>query len=671
MRKRKQIKLDQALHGYEEGHSLLASSRNFSKTAQRAMVVLSDMSGPSMVPGFDSYLTGYPLPNEEVYAFARTWYAPEMKRLGCVWTHTLLIRNEDLREIADLVVINEFFRRPSRRLSKVLYEDPISVDSSYEMSEAFISGIHDIHGKIDEVTPKEHFIKNLIFYLYGDPHSPPLLLPSTESTKYERTILNVWSQQWPELRRNFTFCTGSLSKRSFNRKDFDLQVVPSKAIRQFEREIPGAKILLMEGVQSAMSHPKWVNTVTRNLLEGDSQEFRKYLWEVGDVSNARRSSYAPLTKVYDCLMATNASEITVETLIAELQGLYSSPHKGVRLKRRIFGPLRESQRSLLRDFDEPDLLRILGVTKSHKAFSPEMLEMRSRACRLWKEGNDKFFETIIHLIGTDINPLGEEILFGAADAARPNELLELSKKSLGLVFVFVERKPDLASDKRLWMGNADYQRELLGHLVKGSPKEETIDSIVKAMLDANTSTIAEDTYKHWGKPVIDALLEWFNGRTLDRKIHLCPSWVKVLRMTPEDSLSWLVKANKPNAKTIALIASQLDPHSITTQKFGTEIWLGLLDTIRSDLDYETHRTFAEFLLPFSLSKPGLGYEQLAKFSFQIIHDAVARDNLSYDSWLLLESVLPKLPWYRTWDKCERLRRGMRQMGMNTENESLK
>lgn len=671
MRKRKQIKLDQALHGYEEGHCLLASSRNFSKTAQRAMVVLSDMSGPSMVLGFDSYLTGYSLPNEEVYAFARTWYAPEMERLGCVWTHTLLIRNEDLRDIADLEIINELFRRPSRRLSKVLYEDPIYVDSSYEMSDAFISGIHDIHSKIDEVTPKEHFIKNLIFYLYGDPHNPPLLLPSTESTKYETTILKVWSQQWPELRRNFTFCTGSLSKRSFNKKDFDLQVIPSKAIRQFEREIPAAKILPMEGAQSAMSYPKWVNTVTRDLLEDDSQELRKYLWEVGDVSNARRSTYAPLIKVYDCLMATNTSEITAETLIAELQGLYSSPNEGVRLKRRIFGPFRESQRSLLRDFDEPDLLRILGVTKSHRAFSLEMLEMRPRAYRLWKAGSDKFFETIINLIGTDINPLGEEILLGAADAARPNELLELSKKSLGLVFVFVERKPDLTSDKRLWVGNADYQRELLDHLVKGSPKEETIDSIVKAMLDANTRAIAEDTYKHWGKPVIDAMLEWFNGRTLNQKIHLCPNWIKVLRMAPENTLSWLAKANQPNVKTIALITSQLDPHSSTIKKFGTDIWLRFLDVLRNDLDYETHRTLAEFLLPFSLSKPGPGYEQLAKFSFQIIHDALAQDNLSYDSWLLLEPVLPKLPWYRSWDRCERLRRGMRQMGLNTENESMK
>lgn len=654
---------------------MLASSRNISKNAQRIMVVLSDMSGPSMVPGFDSYLTGYPLYDEEVYAFAKTWYAPEMKRPGCVWTHTLLIKEDDFREIPDLAIVCNLFLRPSKQLSKHLYENQIIVGGSSEIDEALNRVNSDYHYGINEVDSLEDIIRNIIFYLYGDPDSPCLLLPALKSTTYERIILNLWSQQWPELRQNFAFCTGSLSNRLLNGKNFDLQIIPAKSVRQFEREMPNARILQWDEDQSSSYSKRglnaakdiwhnehWISTVAKDLLYNKHQEFRKYLWEVG--RKDKRSSYVPLVKIYNCLEALNAKEITAERLLAEIKEFYKDPHDGIHLKRRIFGPFEKNQRSLMKDFDESDLLRTLAVTDYYEIFCSDSLNLRSRAYDLWSKSNHKFIEIGIELIGTDINPLGEEILLGSADAARSDQLLQLSKKNPGLVFVFVERNPCLASDKHLWMGDIDHQRELLDHLVKGSPKGKNIDSIVTAMLDANAGDVIESAYKHWGKPVINALLKWFDERISSQRVDLNCNWVKILRMAQEASLYWLEGANKPHIETVSLIASQLDPNSDKVRKFGTMIWLKFLDNVRNDLDYNIHRKLAEFLLPFSLNKPGPGYEKLAKFSFKIIHDALARDDLSYSSWLLLDPLLPRLPWYRSWDKCERLRRGMQQIGVN-------
>ena len=97
------IKIDQVLHGYSDGHSLLHNSVDLPKEAQRAILILSDMSGPSMIEGFEEYLTGYQLPETDYYAFAKTWHAPEMERPGCVWTHTLLIKHTDFTKIFDFV----------------------------------------------------------------------------------------------------------------------------------------------------------------------------------------------------------------------------------------------------------------------------------------------------------------------------------------------------------------------------------------------------------------------------------------------------------------------------------------------------------------------------------------------------------------------------------------
>src|SRR5260370_308627 len=101
----------QAIHGYRDGHRLLSSSTTLSAEAARTMLVLSDMSGPSMQPGFDEYLTGYPLPGLDLFVFAKTWYAAEMQRPGCVWTHSLLIPRLQISQVATACLL-EKFRRP-------------------------------------------------------------------------------------------------------------------------------------------------------------------------------------------------------------------------------------------------------------------------------------------------------------------------------------------------------------------------------------------------------------------------------------------------------------------------------------------------------------------------------------------------------------------------------
>src|SRR5690606_17437412 len=109
----KSYQLHQTLHGYVDGHRLIKASVVLPPDADRLMLVMSDMSGMSMVRGFESYLTGYPVKDLKSYALARTWYAPERKRPGCVWTHTLLVDNSVLANIDHLFALVHLFSRPS------------------------------------------------------------------------------------------------------------------------------------------------------------------------------------------------------------------------------------------------------------------------------------------------------------------------------------------------------------------------------------------------------------------------------------------------------------------------------------------------------------------------------------------------------------------------------
>jgi len=74
------IVVQQALHGYGDGHRLLAGSASLQTPDARAMLVLSDTSGASAKLPLEGYLTGYPLSKSGKYVLARTWAAPEVSR---------------------------------------------------------------------------------------------------------------------------------------------------------------------------------------------------------------------------------------------------------------------------------------------------------------------------------------------------------------------------------------------------------------------------------------------------------------------------------------------------------------------------------------------------------------------------------------------------------------
>ena len=193
-----ELLVDQALHGYENGHGLLATSLSLPSSAERIMLILSDMSGSSMVQGFESYITGYPLIEVNKYVLARTWYAPEMHRPGCVWTHSLIIDFSDFASINNLQELCILFKRPLKGTAyiKSHYQNKLSMIFN-EASNNFI----DVSQPI---------ALRLISSLYNSP-SLPVFISTKNPSDFENTFFNIWNLQWPRLRRSVCFCPGSIS----------------------------------------------------------------------------------------------------------------------------------------------------------------------------------------------------------------------------------------------------------------------------------------------------------------------------------------------------------------------------------------------------------------------------------------------------------------------------
>src|SRR6266852_6847304 len=218
-----EITIHQCLHGYDDGHQLLQASTRLSPKADQLLLNMSDMSGPSMTSGFQSYLTGYPVNGANWYAFAKTWYANEMRRPGCVWTHTLLIEIADLAKIDNLRALLSLFVRPSKEYKQSNYASPILI------------GFNPIWTDNAESLPRQELFA-VLSGLYEAPDHPVYLI-ADNADKYSNLVLAIWSQQYSKLRRSFLFCTGSLANRKALGRTFDLQVIPSPASRQIKREV--------------------------------------------------------------------------------------------------------------------------------------------------------------------------------------------------------------------------------------------------------------------------------------------------------------------------------------------------------------------------------------------------------------------------------------------------
>jgi len=175
--------LHQLLHGYSGGHRLLQSSLRVPEELTRLLLGMSDLSGSSRVSGFDEYITGYPLTAINSYALAKTWYAPEMPRPGCVWTHTILIPASMMGQIPSLVIMQTLFKRPSDPDQQTVY------GKSIRFSELPIDA-----GSVSQtgnVTARK--LRVLLFHHYRE-GAKPLVLPSHSSGDFTEEIFAMWSQ---------------------------------------------------------------------------------------------------------------------------------------------------------------------------------------------------------------------------------------------------------------------------------------------------------------------------------------------------------------------------------------------------------------------------------------------------------------------------------------------
>lgn len=206
--------IQQVLHGYDHGHRQLAGSYELDDVDRRLVDRLSDASGQRPVADNDGYLTGYPLPSGQFYALARTWYVPHPPRPNVVWTHTLLIPPAALAG-RDLGGLLDLLRRPrpGEENGWANYYLPLAGPRQRPTGSAPVAQIDRSNASM---------VLDALYRTGSD--SAVCVVPGLEMR--EALCIAVWNQQWPRMRRHFSFCAGALESRSTGTGPFDLLLMP-------------------------------------------------------------------------------------------------------------------------------------------------------------------------------------------------------------------------------------------------------------------------------------------------------------------------------------------------------------------------------------------------------------------------------------------------------------
>lgn len=674
--------IQQLLYGYSDGHRLLAASRRPPRDAERALLILTDISGPVTAGAFESYLTGCPVPGTGAYALARTWLATELNRPGCVWTHTLLIEQGDLGRIPQLALLRSLFRRPRRGESWQAYATPLPVPAAGPPSAA-------------ETRPAwaERDAARVLAALYGLPDAPTFLVADRADT-LEELVLALWSQQWPALRGALRFCTWSLAVRAIDGQLFDFQVVPPSVGRQLgAAQARGTMVNLTaragSGTESAV--PGWAREAARDLGQPDGP-WRRLLWRVGGDMPARRSAFAPLAEVGSQVELIGAGRLTLAELLTSVASRFRLPGDAKALKAALFGERSEGEPALVPSVREADLLREVATTGLHAALDAGDLAVRRRAMALWKTAPAEALGVAQEVVAAGpVTPPGAQLLDGIAHAIGATEAAAIRSRHPALFGELERRNPSLAAAAApvapvpveprretptvvappprpleprpatpLVMGPPPRPAEPrpTTPLVMGPPPRlpAPLPGAVREPARVAPQAPAPQLPR---RPVTDTVAGILDR--LDRSdgaADLGADWRKMLKTRTPEVVTWFLRAKAPAPRAVAAVADALDPHSPAVRRIGAEPWLRTTQGVDVGLERREYLKLAAFLLSVAFDNPGPGAEELVARVFEPVDTAARRGELTPEAWDLLADQLPPLPWWRERDWSERLRRGL-------------
>ena len=221
-----------------------------------------------------------------------------MPRPGCVWSHVLLLPRSFLTKQVNLGVLEDLFRRPNGRADVASYNQSLKVRRLAKSP-----------------TSSRRYVTAIISSYY---RNEPVLLHDTPNTEFERAIFDVWSQQWPRLRLEFSFRTVQ-SSEAVRDKGLTIKVVANAH----------------DGAGIREPEQAWVEAAVEDATSRTITSLRRFLWRYGRDVAAPRRSFPHLVEIHEAtLQARSGVALAVAN---QVLARFPKPTDALTLKRDLLG----------------------------------------------------------------------------------------------------------------------------------------------------------------------------------------------------------------------------------------------------------------------------------------------------------------------------------------------
>ncbi|MBX9681621.1 MAG: hypothetical protein K2X38_22930 [Gemmataceae bacterium] len=631
--------IQQTLHGYSDGHRLLASSCRLPKDAESLMLILSDLSGPGGGDQFDPYLTGYPLESTGRYALGCTWPAPEMGRPGCVWTHTLLLGEELLAEMNNPEEFLKLFRRPTAPSGFGDYLGGMRVPELFGSRDRRTAPLDDWTARLGP---------HLLRTLYGSA-APFTVLTVPRYSAADMPCLSTWRLQWPRLRARFTFCGGARAVRTVEGEPMNLQATLDRDVRRLDRgAVPPALVLS----EFAPGEPagEWVGIAAAAWSAPDANNLVGFFNRLGKGLPGDPSLFRPAAEVYAILGHSSHFDAVARELVAYVAREFPDADAGSEFKSAILGPKNVT------GLPELAVLRAFAETERWGAFEPDALLIRLRSAALW-QSRESAWGLMSRLLAGMNTQLSEMVLSGLIEGM-PHETLIAALDTGGEVLEgFVRRCPQIAATPLYWSPPAQRQaRAARGLVAAGDGASEILPEIVNAALDAGADPADPSLVDVFGDRTVPVALAWLDSDGT-KPSRLPGGWQSSLRRKPSQMLGWLCGREAVREETARFILSEIDFAAVFPSRELTVALARFLPVIEA-AGPENGGMIGCGALKVALSTASPRGAELAAACLDVVYRAALNSRLPDDAWWKVSSELPRCYWWQDWDRCERLRKAV-------------
>ena len=607
--------IDQALHGYDGGHRLLAISRKLDGRNQHAALQLSDRTVPTIHLPPSGYLTGYPFPDDGVYVFSRTWVAPEMNRPGCVWTHSLLITFTTLAQINDIGQLTTLFRRPEASQDHAGYAHPLE----FKAEPGFLNPKIEIP-----------LARSIITALYGEPDEQ-IFLTVEDQAAAEAVVMAIWSQQWPRLRRGFRFCTLTFRDRSTSEHPFDLQLRPTK----FERTS------LWPESRQAKSYRDtdlgaWVEICLQDLTV-KQHPLRDFLRRAGGDLTRGRSRFAELCELYG--HTSNEREVVAVERTLDYVEHRLPPDEGRLLRKATI----EDAVRQIASLSDRSLITILPYLQNgFTSFSKDTAVKIAR--RYWAiDPNILLASTTPSEIRGGLDLITKEMTL--IDA------WEVMRRSEKLFKVVLKAKPEVLTLPQIWHGESD---DVLIDQLNCTHAKSLKRRILRTVISANRRDLAQIIVDGMGlELLLDCLLTeteeisetgiYFLSKALAHSPNIAGTIGKYLHN---------VKNPLPK-RVIHAFTNHVQPlDAVGDKRRSTDPWATAWTVSTGDLDAYSTDAVHVFFVERALSLASPASASLLFIAFDPLFDRFSRYEVNYDNQSRLSRQFDSSDW---WDWSHRAR----------------